>query len=1006
MTSRLANPHFSPELAAKTTIIDFTVTQGGLEQQLLARLISKEQKVLEEQMTQLQEDVTANTKILQSYEEQLLDRLANSQGSLLDDIELIEVLATIKTKSKEVNEKLVEAQEKKIEINEKRELFRPAAARGAVLYFCIVEMTLVNWMYNTSLAQFLGLFDTSIEFAPKAQLVKERVINIRTELTWRVYRYINRGLFERDKTTFKLMMGTKILIKDGKLTNADVGLFLKAGAGIDDRNKIFIWMTDKTWLNLKALSKHKFANDHTCFFKELPDRIQRNDQVWRSWIEENEPEAVPVPDYEEKINADPNIGSFIHLCLVRSMREDRTMLASNMFIKDVLTPDYVKPVNDAIADTWAESTPSVPVLFLLSAGADPTGSIDEYAKKHKQFPTGKVSMGEEQEIPAQALIDQSMAAGKWVVLNNCHLSLEFMAAMEDILHPKDKVVHPDFRLWITCEPHPQFPLGLLQMAIKVTTEPPNGLQAGLSRTFNTTINQDFLERVEPYDKWRQIVYSICFMHSIVQERRKFGPLGFCIPYEFNNADLQASLTFLEVHMTQCQTLNTHYSWKAMQYMVCDVQYGGRITDALDRELFNTYGLLWIQEQIFTPAYCFNNSVTEFSYCIPEATEHSKFLEEIDHLPPKDSPPIFGLHPNADLTFRLKQSNEMLTTLTDTQPKEASGGGGLSREDQVKENIEKNLLPSLPPDFIFLEVDEKLKSLKGPKSLGSPGEYDLIPLNIFLRQELQRFQFILSTVRGTMTGMCDAIDGTIIMTPELVDSINAVYDFRVPRKWQFDPTGAEISWLTPSLGGWIKGLIDRHHQLHTWIMKERPPSFWLTGFFNPQGFLTAMKQEVTRMKKTWALDEVRYYTEVQKEVIAGEDGRIEGTRGINSPPEGVFIHGLFLEGAGWSRQERKLEDSQPKELFFQFPIIHVTAICVPRNPAEAKNVPKPKVDLGVLEKTYYNCPVYKYPKRNDKYLIFRVFLKAESQGAPPNPNRGMTAPMKWKLAGVCLLCTKE
>jgi len=405
MTSRLANPHFSPELAAKSTIIDFTVTQGGLEQQLLARLISKEQRSLQDTLTQLQEDVTANTKILQSYEEQLLDRLANSQGSLLDDIELIEVLATIKTKSKEVNEKLVEAQEKKIEINEKRELFRPAAARGAVLYFCVVEMTLVNWMYNTSLAQFLGLFDKAIEFSPKAQLVKERVINIRTELTWRVYRYINRGLFERDKTTFKLMMGTKILIKDGKLTNADVGLFLKAGAGIDDRNKIFIWMQDKTWLNLKALSKHKFANDHTCFFKELPDRIQRNDQVWRAWIEENEPESTTVPDYEEKINADPNIGSFIHLCLIRSMREDRTMLASNMFIKDVLTSDYVKPCNDAIADTYSESTPNIPVLFLLSAGADPTGAIDEYAKKHKQFPTGKVSMGEEQEIPAQALID-------------------------------------------------------------------------------------------------------------------------------------------------------------------------------------------------------------------------------------------------------------------------------------------------------------------------------------------------------------------------------------------------------------------------------------------------------------------------------------------------------------------------------------------------------------------------------------------------------------------------
>jgi len=53
MTSRLANPHFSPELAAKATIIDFTVTQSGLEQQLLARLISKEQKHLEDQIQAL-----------------------------------------------------------------------------------------------------------------------------------------------------------------------------------------------------------------------------------------------------------------------------------------------------------------------------------------------------------------------------------------------------------------------------------------------------------------------------------------------------------------------------------------------------------------------------------------------------------------------------------------------------------------------------------------------------------------------------------------------------------------------------------------------------------------------------------------------------------------------------------------------------------------------------------------------------------------------------------------
>lgn len=174
-------------------------------------------------------------------------------------------------------------------------------------------------------------------------------------------------------------------------------------------------------------------------------------------------------------------------------------------------------------------------------------------------------------------------------------------------------------------------------------------------------------------------------------------------------------------------------------------------------------------------------------------------------------------------------------------------------------------------------------------------------------------------------MCDAIDGSISMTPDIVESINAIFDFRVPSNFQFDPTGAEISWLTLSLAGWIKGLLDRHHQLNIWIGKgERPPSFWLTGFFNPQGFLTAMKQEVTRQKKTWALDEVEYTSDVLKDTIQSEDGRIEG-KTIQQPQEGVHVHGLYLEGAGWNKGDRRLQDSEPKELFFQFPILHVSAI---------------------------------------------------------------------------------
>lgn len=200
------------------------------------------------------------------------------------------------------------------------------------------------------------------------------------------------------------------------------------------------------------------------------------------------------------------------------------------------------------------------------------------------------------------------------------------------------------------------------------------------------------------------------------------------------------------------------------------------------------------------------------------------------MPRKDSPVIFGLHPNADLTFRMKESLEMINTLVDTQPKDSGSSGGKSKEEEVKEKLERDLLPNLPPDFIELEIKDRLRSMKGPKGLSETGLN--VPLNVFLSQELQRFQKILGIVKNTMTSMIEAIEGTIIMTPDIVDAITSVFDYRVPRNWCFDPTGVEISWLTPSLAGWIAGLNNRYHQLNNWISKDRPPSFWLTGFFNP------------------------------------------------------------------------------------------------------------------------------------------------------------------------------
>merc|ERR1711939_869140 len=149
-----------------------------------------------------------------------------------------------------------------------------------------------------------------------------------------------------------------------------------------------------------------------------------------------------------------------------------------------------------------------------------------------------------------------------------------------------------FRFFLSAAPHPKFPLGLLQMCTKVTNEPPAGLRAGVLRSYSVNIDQERLERVDT-SQWRQLLFDLCFLHSIVQERRKFGPLGFCIPYEFNQTDLEASVTYMRTHMQDVELKKGSISWPAVSYMVCQAQYGGRITDDFDRTCFNTYGDTWL-----------------------------------------------------------------------------------------------------------------------------------------------------------------------------------------------------------------------------------------------------------------------------------------------------------------------------------------------------------------------------------------------------------------------------
>jgi len=480
-----------------------------------------------------------------------------------------------------------------------------------------------------------------------------------------------------------------------------------------------------------------------------------------------------------------------------------------------------------------------------------------------------------------------------------------------------------------------------------------------------------------HEKWRTLVYTQCFLHSVVQERRKFGPIGWCVPYEYNNSDLDACLLFLERHLSATVMVQQPLSWITVQYMVAEAQYGGRITDDLDRELFNTYAAKWFLDEIFKSSFCFNNYAWEYNYKIPEGLDIQQYRDAIDTIPPVDVPLIFGLHTNADLTYRLKEASEMIITIVETQPKDSGGGSGKTADEIVKDQA-LDLSAKMPPDFIEEIFRAQIQKLKGPK-LTTDNGFDA-PLNIFLFQELQRLQNIIRIVRTNLKNIAMAIDGTVVMTTDLLVDLGSLFDGRVPKSWTHDASGQEISWLMPNLGGWFTGLLERHQMLYTWLENGRyvMKSYWLTGFTNAQGFLTGMRQEVTRQhrKDQWALDDVISHTEVR----AYDFERVK-----ECEEEGQHIHGLFMEGAMWNRAEGRLEESQPKKLFVGMPCIYVTGT-TPRGLKEKAP------DYGVAGG--YDVATYKYPKRNDRYLIFRLKLKT------------LEHPYHWKLRGACLLAQTE
>lgn len=355
-----------------------------------------------------------------------------------------------------------------------------------------------------------------------------------------------------------------------------------------------------------------------------------------------------------------SLGTLHKLLLLRSWVADRTIPMARKYIAEAVGQVFVESVLLNLQAMTEETVARSPMICLLTMGSDPTENIERLAKK-LNLACGTISMGQGQEVPARKLLAQAAAEGRWVLLQNCHLGLPFMDELLDTLSNTEQPMHDAFRCWMTTEPHPAFPINLLQMSIKFTNEPPQGVKAGLKRTYNL-ITQDQLDYTN-LKEWKPMLYTVAFLHTVVQERRKFGPIGWNIPYEFNQSDFTSSVQYIQNHLDSMDP-RRGISWVTIRYMISEVHYGGRVTDDEDKKLLNTFARVWFFDGMFEEKFNFYKG-----YTIPRACKTLQdYQNVIDALPQVDSPECFGLHANANISYQTNTANEMLETVVNMQPK--------------------------------------------------------------------------------------------------------------------------------------------------------------------------------------------------------------------------------------------------------------------------------------------------------------------------------------------------
>lgn len=607
--SRNHSIKLEPHESAQVCLINNLVTTKGLEEKLLSLIINDQKPELEQKKKDCLEQERFLKIEIAKLEKKLLDELASSTGNILDNISLINSLEETKTKSMQISTSLNESNKLKESLEKERDIYRPHAAKGTEIFLLLKDLESMNNMYCFSLGEFTKIFKSNMKSAKGGTSPKEFINELNQSLFKAAFTRFGFALQKKDKLSFALHLITKY---QGAYEENELDFLLDRSNPPESKLSLPSWASNES---MPSLSKFN------SLFPNLVKGLKLEKEEWRQWYAH--------PECERNFPTGFLLKPSQKVMVVKIFREERLLSALESFACQTLGLNNLNEVVNSVSAVYSiESSPETPILFVTSVGSDPSKDIEDFAYSsvgRDKFV--QISMGGGQNEIALKSLETCSSEGNWLCLKNLHLVPNFLTDLEKTLNNLE--LAKGFKLFLTTEEHPRFPVVLLESCFKVSYEAPPGIRMNVERVY-TTISPSSLKQMSPEEG--RLTFMLAYFHALLQERRSYIPQGWSKFYEFSLSDFKSGHLILETIMQDRKVVD----WPGLYGLFENAIYGGRIDRLVDLDVLRAYLHSIFNDKSLKTGQLSNNQTA------PASTDMKDHLKAISQLQEINKPSLFGL----------------------------------------------------------------------------------------------------------------------------------------------------------------------------------------------------------------------------------------------------------------------------------------------------------------------------------------------------------------------------